>query len=1011
MEWRKVICSLILIFACFACRAQFYMYGDDPGLTRWNSIQTQNYRIVYPRTLDSLSRVYANVLEQYSIASGKSTGFLTNQSYHRRMPVILHPFSVTSNGVVVWTPRRMEFHTMQNPYNTESLPWVKELAIHESRHSAQMQFTNSGSYKLFNIVIGQMWPAAASALYGNKAFTEGDAVVAETALTDAGRGRTSDFLEYYRMAFDREDFRDFYKWMYGSIKHYSPSYYSLGYITVAGIRTQYDDPMYMERFFDNVFRHKLWPFPMFNIQHTVKEASGKNFRKTFREIEDSLSVEWKEEASLRGPAMVSEQFSSTPRRYRTYSGSVLAGDRILSVRRGMDTAAQIVDVSAGERVISSFSASASALQWSSTLGKVFWSEKIPDPRWSLAGSSVIRYLIPGNETIGRLTPNGKRYFNPAPSPVDGRIAVTSYPYEGGSEVVVLNGWSGEDLSTYHAPDHIQIVESAWNGEDIIVSGVSDAGFGLYLANGGFSTILEPKHVKIKQLRSNGNGELLFVCDRDGTDELYSFDLNKAELTKMSSVRYAASDFVFKGDSLYYSMLENESRIIWRTAIKDLPRQKADWNKTFSYKVADKLSAQEKELGSFDVMPEAQISAPKKYSKPLNLIRIHSWAPFYFNYDTIKSLSTDISSYGITPGAIVFFQNDLGTSSGQIGYSVNWRKGEKAKQSAHLQYTYSGLYPVFEASFDYYNYGRVYYNLGQRINGKKVATFISTASYGEEDYLAGNISAYVPLDFSRGGWSNGIIPQIKYSISNNLFNTGMMHYDVPPHIHSYYSRLVGVDNAPSYFMQRLSANLRLYSIRNGYSNGVYPKFGFGIEFGASKRVGLQDIYSPNLYIYSYGYLPGIVPEHGIRLTAIMQSHLGKSIFSENVVNCLPRGFVSTPVQSSAFVGAGSQYRLSIDYGMNVLPVDWSFLCPAAYIRNFILKPHFDISFFNSKDRKDSLFSVGAEFSAALGNFLWLPFESEIGVTYSYNSGKSFEYFNNMTIADRHYVGMVFNIDFE
>lgn len=1011
MDCRKVICALTLFFACFACRAQFYMYGDDPWTARWNSMQTQSYRIVYPRILDSLSKEYAIALEEYSIAAGKSVGYTTNQAYRKKMPVILHPFSVTANGMVAWTPRRMEFHTMQNPYNTESLPWVKELAIHESRHAAQMQFTNSGSYKFFNILIGQMWPAAASALYGNEAFTEGDAVVAETALTDAGRGRTSSFLEYYRMAFDRGDFRDFYKWMYGSIKYNAPSYYSLGYITVGGIRTLYDDPMFMGRFYGNVFRNKYWPFPMFNIQRTVKEASGKNFKQTFREIEENLSSDWKAEAAARGPVMKSEQVTATPRRYREYTGTVLAGDRLLSVREGMDTAAELVDVTDGERTISSFSASSSALQWSPVLGKIFWSEKLPDPRWSLAGSSVIRYMVPGNESKGRLTPRGKRYFNPSPSPSNGSIAVSSYPYEGGSELVVLNGWTGETLSTFRAPGHIQIVESAWNGDDIIVSGVSDSGFGLYLANDGFSTLLEPKHVKIRQLRSGKAGQILFVCDRDGTDELYSFDLDTRELTRMSSVRYAASDFVFKGDSLYYSMLETESRGIWRTALKDLPLQKADWNETFSYKMADKLSAQEKELGSLDAMPQAQITAPEKYRKPLNLIRIHSWAPIYFDYDKIKSLSADISSYGISPGAIAFFQNDLGTSSGQIGYSVNWRKGEKARQSAHLKYTYSGLYPVIEATFDYSNTGRTYYNLGQRANRKKITTFITNTRYGEEDSISGSISAYVPLVFSSGGWSKGIIPQIKYSISNNLFNTGMLYYDIPPYINSYQSRLIGVERGSSYYMQRLSATLRIYGIRNGYSNGVYPKLGLGVEFGASKRIGLEKIYSPNAYIYSYGYLPGIVPEHGIRITALAQKHLGKSTFSENMVNCLPRGFVSTPVQSSAFSGAGSQVRLSFDYGMNILPVDWSFLCPAVYVRNFILKPHFDISFFRSVDRKDSLYSVGTEFSAALGNFLWLPFESEIGITYSFNSGKSFEYFQSMTVADRHYVGMIFNIDFQ
>ena len=53
-------------------------------------------------------------------------------------------------------------------------------------------------------------------LYPSKAFLEGDAVIAETELTNAGRGRNADFMMYLRAAYLNGDYRDWDKWNFGS---------------------------------------------------------------------------------------------------------------------------------------------------------------------------------------------------------------------------------------------------------------------------------------------------------------------------------------------------------------------------------------------------------------------------------------------------------------------------------------------------------------------------------------------------------------------------------------------------------------------------------------------------------------------------------------------------------------------------------------------------------------------------------------------------------------------------
>ena len=57
----------------------------------------------------------------------------------------------------------------------------------------------------------------------------------------------------------------------------------------------------------------------------------------------------------------------------------------------------------------------------------------------------------------------------------------------------------------------------------------------------------------------------------------------------------------------------------------------------------------------------------------------------------------------------------------------------------------------------------------------------------------------------------------------------------------------------------------------------------------------------------------------------------------------------------------------------------------------------------------LFSAGATLTAKLANFLWIPFDTTVGVTFSYNGGPSFNAIKNSGyLMDNHYIGFVFNV---
>jgi hypothetical protein len=102
-----------------------------------------------------------------------------------------------------------------------------------------MMFGLTKAHKPIGWVLGEMWNGQ-SGIYAGVSNMEGDAVIAETALTNSGRGRTADFLNYYKVAFDNGDFRRWDQWSLGSQRRYASDHYALGYLTIGGFRYLYD---------------------------------------------------------------------------------------------------------------------------------------------------------------------------------------------------------------------------------------------------------------------------------------------------------------------------------------------------------------------------------------------------------------------------------------------------------------------------------------------------------------------------------------------------------------------------------------------------------------------------------------------------------------------------------------------------------------------------------------------------------------------------------------------------
>lgn len=1051
---KRIIAIISSLLLTLSASAQFYVTGDDPGHLKWYSIDSDNFRIIYPEGNDSLARVYGQKLEHFRPIESLTSGYNAGGQGKHRMPVVLHSWN-TSNGSVAWAPRRMDLFGIPSAYEPEALPWETMLAVHESRHVTQMQFAMTQSMRPFNWFLGEMFNVAASIIYPGISTMEGDAVIMETAYSPSGRGRTSDFLNYYRVAFDEGVRRDWAQWRCTSQRNYNPNYYALGYLTIGGLRHFYNCPDYMARGYRLAASR---PYRLDSFQSIAKEVSGKRkYNEMFQEIADNMTMIWKAEADARAPYIPMEVVSKEPRLYTDYTSNIFIGNDLYSIKKGfLDTPVIVrVDEDGKESRVSSFASQAGRIRFEGK--KMWWSETVADVRWTMQADSKVRFLE-GELRNGKAEWSADKTFktagrllhNPAPSPDGSKLACVEYFVEGGSAVTILEISQNNVSGSYKAPAGMQVVECAWVGEDLYVTAITDEGYGIYrVEDGAFMSVLAAQPVMIKDFGSYGN-ELMFTCDRTGVNELYHLDTQSLRLIKKTSIRHGGESFTYSSDGkwLYFSSQTVKGKRIYRTAVSDLLNETADFTKRHKYLLAESLAEQEREAASRAGLDwfekdgiyggdkcsdgdEVSFSEPRRYRKFPNMFNVHSWTPFYVNVDNIMNMSFDNIYEAVSLGAAGIIQNALSTATGEFGYSAHKDpyNPSKWRHSGHARLTYSGLYPILEAKVDINDRAARQYNMNGYLQDN--GTYLSLTSRElSTPSVQARFRAYIPFNFSSGGWFRGLIPQVSYSISNDYLNNSLIYYSTMKE-DGYQSEeimeangmepmepiFVGARYGKTNMMQYATASLRAYTMLGTSNSAVYPRWGIGAEVGGWANVNGRAWFSPMGYAYLYGYVPGILRSHGIKLSALYQGKLTDAPFGQNVADVMPRGFKrSTALSSALGVQREGLLKLSADYAFPVYIGDISILNSFLFIKRLTITPHFDYMMLEPFRKKgtaagpEGLWSAGCNLGVNLESTFWIKWPCVVGLTASFNGGPSMADFIEKYKADRYFVGPTFSVSF-
>ena len=915
-----ILTGILLLAACLPAGAQYVLTGAAPASTKWSRIKGDHFDLIFPTEVDSLAREYLYVFEKHRPAT--LTGLHVETP---RMPMILQPYDMYSNGMVAWAPRRLELYTTPPGTPLYALDWETQLAVHEGRHIGQMAHYTKGFYNFLNILAGEQGSAIGIGLYPTRVLTEGDAVQNETDLTEAGRGRDPEFLKFFRASFLAGDFRTWADWRYGSYRYYTPGKYPLGYMIVSTMR--YNSHNYAVTGDIMEIQVRDW-WRIFSVSHRAYiRASGLTGRKNWRSAIARNTEIWSWEYKTRAPYTPAKPLLDKREPvYSEISNPMLLDGRTYATMNGMQYERRIVSIdSSGNRHYRHpLSNNTSTLIPDSDHSFLF-SEIVPDPRWEHRSWSVIRRYDARKNRVETLT-RRSRYLNPVPSAGRDSIFAAEYRVSGGSDVVILNR-DGHLLDRIESPEHGQVTGIAQLKEAIYASVVTRDGMGLFRYDSTWHRVIKPQSRMIRDLQAAGDSLLYFVSDLDGLSNLYTFRPENDELRRISSARFSAEKPSLGSDGiLRYGDFDRLGYQPVAIPFDSLPRRKATFLLPYRNSIAEINSKQAKEEAKSlslleDILLQSHIDSleTRRYNKLLHGIHIHSWAPFYANVNRLMNDlggfdSQHFSNWGefVAPGATLISQNHLGTLVTTLGYSY-WHK----HHGGHAYISYTGLYPKFDLAVDYNERSRTFSDVRYRPDGRTEMRLDTLA----KPSLSINAQVSVPLNFSRGGWVTTLTPQLNYIVNNDAF------------------RYMPFGSDAGYagdYTEMLVATLRFTSQLSTPQARVTPRLGFGIQLSAQMKLGPEIARRSVGALDTWVYFPGFGREDGFKFSYARQFQPEGALFYSPDYNLVrrPNGYANEILMN--YRRATLEYALPIYAG----DLDGGFFF---YLKRFILIPFVDLAY--------------------------------------------------------------------
>ncbi|HKJ79119.1 MAG TPA: hypothetical protein VKA10_06270 [Prolixibacteraceae bacterium] len=858
--------------------AQYFQTGEDPASIKWRQLNSDNFQLIYPDYYEKKAQNLANVLEEVYRFGGHTLDYQPE-----KISVILHTQTIQSNGLVGWAPKRSEFYTTphQEIYPQD---WLQQLAIHEFRHVVQIDKINANLPGIVRTILGEQGTALFFGLHISWWFIEGDAVVAETALSNYGRGRLPSFLMEHQAQVVEKGIYSYDKAYFGSYRDFVPNRYKLGYYMVGGARIKYGPELWNKA----LNRVGDYPFTLSPLSRVLKNEIGLNKSGLYYSVFDSLQQVWLQEDENYIPSNISI-VTQKAKVYTNYIHNHLLNDStVLTYKTSFDQIPTFVKIDANGNETPVFRP---GTVFRESVGYrdhfIIWSEQIPDHRWTHSGTSLIRILNTQNNDLFEIKTKFKS-FNPAISPDKTKFAVVEADFSNNYFISVYQIPDGKLITRFQSDENNYFFSPRWiNNEELVVIILTDKGKRLARINpelNKLNILFDVDMGEINDLKIQGNF-LYFISSYTGKNSLYRMNLTNNNVFHLYEPRFGVESPAIDSDNqkiILSDYTANGFRLV------EIPLTEIDlkeWSEVEkgTYRMAEILASQEAGIPDFTTMDTTRFPT-KKYNKPTSLFNFHSWAPVFINAD----------SYEFWPGVSVMSQNMLGTAETILGY--RYYLSENTGQF-YAGYKFKGWYPVFDAEINIGNRASEvrFINQIQNPHGEIINqdTTFKRVVWGE---TAASLDVLLPLNFNKGPFNRRLQPQVGYDFTAINYRDKSLHNFEDVTYHSAIYRL--------YYHQLLRRSYR----------SIYPNFGFVLDF-AYRNSPFGTTRFGNLTTYqSILYAPGALPNHGFKIYGGYQKKKMEGTRGFTDALRYPRGWGK--------LSTTEMFSSAVDYVMPLLYPDWN-----------------------------------------------------------------------------------------
>ena len=832
-------------------------FGGNPSKQRWKQINTDTVKILFPEGNEYQAQKIARIVHGLQQNNVNSLG-----NSLRKVNIVLQHKSLLSNGYVGLAPFRSEFYTTapQNAFELGAVDWVSNLAVHEYRHVQQYGNFNKGLSKFASVILGQEGQAVANAASIPDWFFEGDAVYSETQLTEQGRGKLPEFFNGYQSLHRSGKQYSYMKLRNGSLRHYVPSHYDLGYLLVAYGRKQFGDDIWQKITNDAArFKPLIYPF-----QRAVKKHTGISFDRFVNKAFDYYRSQW-QTVTAEEPVWVTSIEKNNVLNYRY--PYLMEDGSVIALQNSYTEIPSFIKISSeGKKEKISVRDIAIDPYYTYKNHTIVYTSYQPDTRWGNVETNTVK-IFDIRKGTRQVIKTGTRLFSPDISGDLKNMLAVDMHSNVGSSIVKIEVGTGKMDTIFSSTEKILSYPRFTNKEDgfYAVHRFANGHMGInwYNISGKHEKeILTTANRVIGFLQLQGD-TLLFTSTYQGRDELWSV-IHQGETVKgpyrLASYPTGIYQGVLKGSKLLGSVFTTDGFRLalfnptWEKVEVEhqmLPLYTGNSIKTTGFGFVNQLSPK-----NFAVSPY------RGFSKHLN---IHSWRPYY-----------DRPEYSFT----LYGENVLNTYLTEFAYTYN--ENEKShKLSADQAYGGSYVQRIFGAS-----------------GTRNRTTRLNTDTLAHWNELAAYAGLRLPLNFTSGREYRALVLQTTFNI-NQVNWTGLAKNLLKDRTVNY------LDFTISYSAQSQRA------IRQ-----IFPRWARSIATRYRAAVGKIDAWQ--MLINGAIFLPGLSATHNLVLTGSIQSRdtLNQYSFSDNFP--FSRGYRSVNFPRMYKIGVNYHFPLVYpDWGFGQL----------------------------------------------------------------------------------------------